>query len=308
MSQVVADLRRFGPERTGPVPTLRESERYCARLACSHYENFPVASWLVPARLRQHFQNIYAFCRWADDLGDETGDPKQSLSLLTWWRSELDRCYAGEVSHPVFVALRPTIEQFGIPRQPFVDLISAFVQDQTVTRYETFEQLHDYCRRSANPVGRLVLCLCEKQSSDMESLSDSICTGLQLANFWQDVARDARIGRIYIPREDLIRFGCPDFDGSRSSASPEFRELILFQTERARRFLSAGLPLGRMLPGRIGVEIDVITAGGLLILEEIDRIDGDVLSVRPTISKAKLLGAIGRAFVRRLIPSRASGT
>ncbi len=302
MSKVVADLERFGPDSPRIELTLAESERYCADFARLQYENFPVASRLVPSPLRQHFLNIYAFCRWADDLGDETGDPAQSLKLLRWWQGELERCYQGEAKHPVFIALRPTIELFQIPQTPFADLISAFVQDQTVTRYETFDQLLDYCRRSADPVGRLVLHLCRRHSSETVPLSDSICTGLQLANFWQDTARDYRIDRIYIPREDLRRFHCTEEDFRRESATPEFRDLIRFQIERTRAYLMWGRPLGRMLPGRIGLEIDVIVAGGLLILREIERLNWDVLSRRPVVAKRQLLTAACLAILRRLVP------
>ena len=183
----------WGPRATHcPPPTPAEAAAYCRRLATTHYENFPVVSWLLPRRMHQHFYNIYAYCRWADDLGDEVGDVAQSLELLGWWREELTSCFEDRPRHPVFVALGPTIHEFGIPVEPFGDLISAFEQDQSVHEYETFEQLTDYCRRSANPVGRLVLYLCRQATSENFVWSDSICTGLQLANFWQDVARELR--------------------------------------------------------------------------------------------------------------------
>ncbi|MFN7768008.1 MAG: squalene synthase HpnC, partial [Planctomycetaceae bacterium] len=201
------ELTRWGPNSTAGVPSLADSKGYCRFLATGHYENFPVVSLLLPRSLHQHFYNVYAYCRWSDDLGDETGDPQRALALLQWWRGELDACYAGQSRHPVFVALSETIREFDIPRQPLVDLISAFEQDQTVREYETYPQLLDYCRRSADPVGRLVLALCRRATAENFIWSDSICTGLQLANFWQDVARDFDIGRIYLPREDRERFG-----------------------------------------------------------------------------------------------------
>ena len=203
------DLQLYGPQKSALALPLdrRTAEAYCRTLATSHYENFPMVSWLLPKGLHQHFYNIYAYCRWADDLGDEVGDTKKSLELLAWWRGEVEACFAGQLRHPVFVALKPTIDEFSIPREPFLDLISAFEQDQSICEYDTFEQLRDYCRRSADPVGRLVLSLCRENTDLNVVWSDSICTGLQLANFCQDVARDFAIGRIYLPRADYERFG-----------------------------------------------------------------------------------------------------
>src|SRR5712671_4768901 len=183
-----------------------EAQEYCRRLARSHYENFSVASWFLPQRLRQHFFNVYAYCRIADDLGDEVGDPGASLQLLDEWESELDACYNENPRHPVFVALRETVRKFDIPRQNFSDLLRAFRQDQSVTRFETFADILNYCRYSANPVGHLVLYLCGYRDPERQHLSDFTCTALQLANFWQDVTTDYGKGRIYLPLEDLRRF------------------------------------------------------------------------------------------------------
>ena len=191
------------PER---APSEVEAQDYCRRLARSHYENFSVASWFLPERLRQHFFNVYAYCRIADDLGDEVGDPAASLQLLDEWQAELDACYAGKPRHPVFVALAGTVRKFDIPRQPFADLLQAFRQDQTITRYETFEDLIAYCRYSANPVGHLVLYLCGYRDPERQALSNHTCTALQLANFWQDVSVDYSKRRIYLPLEDLRRY------------------------------------------------------------------------------------------------------
>lgn len=299
------ELTIWGPNGTHPgTPSVAEAEAYCRRLATSHYENFPVVSWLLPRRLHQHFFNVYAYCRWADDLGDEVGDRARSLELLAWWRGELDACYAGVPAHPVFVALSSTIREFAIPRQPFEDLISAFEQDQRVTEYETFAQLLDYCRRSADPVGRLVLYLFRQARDEHFRWSDSICTGLQLANFWQDVSRDLDIGRIYLPAEDRERFGYTRDELLQRTTNHAFRELMRFEVGRARELLQ---PWGRpgvaglgAFPFRQRVEIELFARGGLLILDRIDTLDGDVWRQRPIVTKidfARLLaGAVWSAI------------
>lgn len=281
---------------------------YCRKLATSHYENFPLVSWLLPAELHQHFYNIYAYCRWADDLGDEVGDTSKSLELLGWWRSQLNDCYAGQLRHPVFVALKPTIDEFKIPQAPFEDLISAFEQDQTVQEYDTFEQLRDYCRRSADPVGRLVLYLCRECTPQNVEWSDSICTGLQLANFWQDVARDYKIGRIYLPRSDYEHFGYQrsDFDSQRTNQA--FLDLMKFQVDRARKFLLDGLPLVENLPGKLQVDIDLFAHGGLKILDRIERIGYRVWETRPKVTKADVASLLSQALWRKLFRRRRSPT
>ncbi len=220
------DLEHFGPDATPQPLTLGQSRQYCRRLAERHYENFTVASRLLPRRLRQHVCNIYAYCRWADDLADETGDPQRSLALLDWWEKLLRQCYQGQATHPVFVALSETIHEFNIPAEPFLDLLVAFRQDQQVTRYETIDQLLEYCRYSANPVGRMVLYLGRCHTPERARLSDSICTGLQLANFWQDVARDWDRGRIYLPQADCRRFGYDEGCFARRECNEAFRQLL----------------------------------------------------------------------------------
>ena len=303
MPTVIDELSRWGPGTSAGPPPLDQAQAYCRRLASTHYENFPVASLLLPRTLRQHFANVYAYCRWADDLGDETGDAGRSLELLAWWREQLGQCYAGQAEHPVFVALRQTIEEFQIPQQPFDDLVSAFEQDQHVRRYETFDELHDYCRRSADPVGRIVLHLCRNVSDDTFAWSDSICTGLQLANFWQDVARDFDIGRVYLPREDRQRFDYTDDDLEHRRTTPQFRALMQFEVDRAREFLLAGGPLIPTMPGRLQVDIDMFVRGGLQILREIEAIDYEVWRTRPVVSKLKFAGlftrSLGAAMLRR---------
>ncbi|HEY0980830.1 squalene synthase HpnC [Schlesneria sp.] len=298
------ELRRYGPESSARQIDRAEAEAYCKHLATSHYENFPLVSWLLPKELHQHFYNVYAYCRWADDLGDEVGDPARSLELLAWWRQELQACYAGQLRHPVFVALKPTIDQFSIPAEPFLDLISAFEQDQTVLEYQSFEQLRDYCRRSADPVGRLVLYLCQQHHPQNVVWSDSICTGLQLANFWQDVARDYKIRRIYLPREDYERFGYHREDFDHGRINPPFLELMRFQVDRARQFLNSGLPLIEQLPGRIQVDIDLFARGGLCILDRIESIGYRVWETRPKVTKFDALKLLAGALWRKAFRSR----
>ncbi len=306
------ELRVWGPAAPRVDVSLPEAQRYCRRLATGHYENFPVVSWLLPASLHQHFYNVYAYCRWADDLGDETGDPARSLELLAWWRDQLQACYAGQATHPVFIALAPTIAEFNLPIEPFEDLISAFVQDQSLCEYETYDQLLDYCRRSANPVGRLVLMLFRRRGDAHFAWSDSICTGLQLANFWQDVSRDLEIGRIYLPREDREQFGVSRNDLLSRHSTPEFIELMRFEVERARAFLrpwrsQSKEPLAEF-SFRQQIEIELFARGGLAVLDRIEAVGYRVLEQRPVVSKldfARLItGCIVRSLRRTWLGSR----
>jgi squalene synthase HpnC len=282
---VITDLERWGPANR-VAPSLAESLAYCRDLATSHYENFSVASWLLPKRLRQPMFNVYAFCRWADDLGDETGDPVRSIELLQWWRSELERCVQGEAVHPVYVALKETIRDFQLPAQPFHDLITAFEQDQKQTEYESFEDLLGYCRNSADPVGCIVLALFGAATPRNIAWSDSICSGLQLANFWQDVARDLDKGRIYLPREDRLRFGYSDDDLRTRRTTQQFLDLMKFEVDRARVMLLAGRELVNSVPGKLKLDVSLFLRGGLQILSEIERIGYRVWETRPVVSKA----------------------
>lgn len=305
MRPVAEQVNDWHGPSSQPTPSLAEAQAYCRELATSHYENFPLVSCLLPKSLRQHFYNVYAFCRWADDLGDEIGDGQRSLELLSWWHDELEACYADACRHPVFVALRPTIGQFEIPQKPFADLISAFEQDQTVLEYDTCEQLLDYCTRSANPVGRIVLHLCERFDDDNAALSDAICTGLQLANFWQDVARDLAIGRIYLPTADRDRFGVTRADIQSRQSTDGFIELMEFEVTRTRELLESGLPLVERLPGRLQVDIELFARGGLRILERVQSIGYRVLEQRPVVTKLDavrlLIPCVGRALLRKLV-------
>lgn len=298
------DLRQFGPDASYRV-TPDEARAYCARLTASHYENFHVVTWLTPRPLRPAFQSIYAFCRWSDDLGDEVGDPARAQALLAWWRSELRALYAGEARHPVMLALADTVREFAIPLEPFEALISAFEQDQVVTDYETYPQLLDYCTRSANPVGHLVLYLARAFNPENAQLSDATCTALQLANFWQDVARDLEIGRIYLPREDRMQFGVADADLHSRRFSAEFAALLRFEVERTRRLFEEGLPLIARMPPALAVDVDLFSRGGLAILGAIEASGFDVLSARPKLGKVTKMGLLGRALVGRLRPGLA---
>lgn len=286
------------PER---APSLEESRAYCRRLARSHYENFSVATWFLPARLRQHFFNLYAYCRISDDLGDEVGDPLKSLQLLDEWEAELNACYAGHPRHPAFVALAETVRELDIPRQPFADLLIAFRQDQRLSRYEAFQDVLGYCHYSANPVGRLVLYLCGYRDEERQQLSDYTCTALQLANFWQDVVADYAKGRIYLPLEDLRRFSVIEEVIASRRATPQFIELMRFQVGRARQWFDRGLPLAAKVDKELATDIELFTRGGQEILNAIERQGCDVLSRRPVISKSRKLLLLGRAALRRLL-------
>jgi squalene synthase HpnC len=296
--QFLDELRRYGPDASTGV-NLEAARAYCARLTATHYENFSVVTWLTPRDLRPAFQTIYAFCRWSDDLGDEVGDRDRARALLAWWRGELAAMYRGEVRHPVFVALRPVVQEYTIPTEPFEALISAFEQDQEVLDYSTYDQLLDYCARSANPVGHLVLYLARSFDPVNASLSDATCTALQLANFWQDVARDLAIGRIYLPREDRERFGVSESDLRAPRAGLALRRLLEFEVDRARELFARGWPLVDRLPRPIAVDVDLFTRGGLAILKGIAAQDYDVLVRRPVVSRTAKLGLLARALLGR---------
>jgi squalene synthase HpnC len=297
-SSFLEDLERFGPEDPEPV-TLEAARAYCARLTASHYENFSVVTWLTPRALRPAFASIYAFCRWSDDLGDEVGDLERAKQLLEWWRGELKAMFEGHAHHPVMRALAETVAEFAIPIDPFLALISAFEQDQTVTDYDSYDQLLDYCTRSANPVGHLVLYLGRAFNAENARLADQTCTGLQLANFWQDVARDLAIGRVYLPREDRERFGYPEEDLRALRFTPAFAELLRFEVDRTRTLLLAGQSLVARMPAELAVDVDLFSRGGLAILDLIEKQGYDVLTRRPRLGKLAKLRLLGRAFFAR---------
>jgi squalene synthase HpnC len=295
------------------APTLEEARSYCKRLATSHYENFSVATWFLPKTLHQHFFNVYAYCRISDDLGDEVGDRQVSLALLDRWEQELDATYAGlegggalgnaslpaagalgnaslpaaGARHPVFIALAETIRKCAIPRHEFSDLLMAFRQDQTVTRYESFDDLRGYCRNSADPVGHLVLYLCGYRDEERQRLSDYTCTALQLANFWQDVSVDWKKGRVYLPLEDLRRFGVSVDQIAEGRFNRQFGELMRFEVERARQWFALGLPLVTQVNRSLALDLELFSRGGLAILQAIEKQKYDVLGRRPSLSKLR---------------------
>jgi squalene synthase HpnC len=294
----------------GPPWPREQALQYTRWLARRHYENFQVASSLLPRELHQDFYNIYAFCRWADDLGDEMEDPERSVELLAWWNSELGAMYSGQTSHPVYVALAETVAKHRIPRQPFADLIHAFVRDQEQTRYETYEDLLDYCRYSANPVGQLVLHVCGYTDPGRIELSNFTCTALQLANFWQDVKRDWRIGRVYIPLDAMARHGYSlndlERDIEQGLASDAFRSVLRDLVSHAEELFQQGLPLIGLVDRGLAVDLDLFSSGGLAILEKIRRRDYDVLSRRPTIGKLGRLRLLARALRRKIFENNAA--
>jgi squalene synthase HpnC len=264
---------------------LETARTFCRNLALSHYENFLVASVFLPRRLKQHFYNVYAYCRVSDDLADEAGSPAVALELLWRWQQELRDCYRGQTRHPVFIALSDTIASFDIPMEPFTHLLEAFVQDQSRTRYETFEQLLGYCRYSANPVGRLVLYLCGYRDEERQQLSDRTCTALQLANHWQDVARDLiQSDRVYLPREDMERFGYGEGDLRAQACDERFAALMRLEVGRDRNLFYEGLRLRQLVDPRLSMEIELFGRCGLEVLRRIEAAQYDVFRRRPVLS------------------------
>lgn len=318
----IDQLDRFGPDHCEAM-TPAQAADYTRRLVHSHYENFTVVSWFLPQHLRDDFANVYAFCRWADDLGDETGDPARSVELLNWWRTELDRCYEGQPRHPVFIALAKTIETHDIPRKPFDDLIDAFLQDQTVTRYETFDQVVDYCTRSADPVGRLVLYLAGHRDTERQQLSDATCTALQLTNFWQDVRRDIlERDRVYIPAEVAAKHGldidlmvnvvqcdgadelagekrarcraCPPSSGI-SALLPSYRATIRELVGQTWPMFERGRKLWPMVDREVRLDIRLFTWGGEAILRRIEKRGYNSLQSRPRLGRTAKTALMLRA-------------
>jgi squalene synthase HpnC len=307
-SALEAAWRKLPAEYRMPkqAPTLAEAQAYCRELAESHYENFHVATWFLPQRLRPHFQSIYAYCRISDDLGDEVDDAQQSLALLDFWNDELDACYQGVTRHPVFVALAETIRICNIPKTPFADLLLAFRQDQTVTRYRTMQDVFGYCRNSANPVGHLVLYVCGYREPELFTLSDFTCTALQLANFWQDVREDYLRHRIYLPQADMERFGVTEEQLRDRQFSSQFRSLMEHEVAFAQQLFEAGEPLLRRVDKEIAVDIALFSRGGQEILRAIKNQDYDVLRSRPVISKPRKVVLLLRAFLERLTARQAA--
>src|SRR5580765_2450480 len=277
------------------------AQQYTHWIATHHYENFNVASWLLPKQLHQHFYNLYAYCRWADVLGDEIPVRGRALELLDWWERELEACYEGRPSHPVFVALRETIVAKDVPKQPFADLLKAFRQDQIVKRYPTWDAVLDYCVYSANPVGRLVLYLCGYRDEPRQLLSDATCTALQLANFWQDVSRDLEKGRIYIPLDAAAAHGLTEADIVNRRFDDRYVNLIKDLIARTRTLFAEGMPLAKMVDSRLSIDLDMFSRGGLAVLDAIEASGYDTLHERPSIGKGKQARLLGRALVTHLV-------
>ena len=269
----------------GDTYTKAEAGQYTRWLATHHYENFHVVTFLLPKRLHQDFYNVYAFCRWADDLGDEIGDTAESLRLLGWWREELHAMYEGRVRHPVFVALDDTARKYDLPIGLFDDLISAFEQDQTVTRYRSWDDLFGYCRCSANPVGRLVLRLCGYADAGRDRFSDATCTALQLANFWQDVTVDLQKDRVYLPLAVLNQHGYTLEDLYARRFNAAFQAVMKDAIDMARRLFLEGLPLIGTVDRRLAFDLQLFSRGGMRILDKIEQQSYNVLKQRPAISK-----------------------
>jgi squalene synthase HpnC len=296
-----SELAQWGPNRNYPAPTLLEAQQYCQKLSHSHYENFHVVSWLLPQRLRQHFYNIYAYCRWSDDLADETQCRSTASELLLWWHGQLADCFRGQASHPVFVALRPTIEQFHLSREPFEALLSAFQQDQLTTRYDSDAVVLDYCVRSANPVGQLVLALGDATSDENIRLSDMVCTGLQLANFCQDISIDAEKGRIYIPKSRMDRHGVSEAMVLQRKVTPELQSLLQEWVEYADEFFVAGGPLVQRVPRWLSLDLRLFIAGGRAILQAIRKHRYDVWTQRVSLSRWNKLVLVSAATCQWLL-------
>lgn len=298
-----ADLARFGPESQAfEVMTAAQASNYCRQLAISHYENFSIASWLIPREIRPHFHHIYAYCRWSDDLADESSDKIEALKRLDWWQSELDRCFAGEATHPVFIALRSTLIEYRLDQQPFNDLLSAFRQDQLVNRYDTDEQLKDYCQRSANPVGRILLQLAKVESEQCFTWSDSICTSLQLVNFAQDMSRDAAINRIYLPRSRWTPDGIDEKMILDACATQPLCKSVLSWIDEIRLGFASGWELTNHVPGWLSRDIRLFASGGLAIADLIVAKSGDVWSQRIEVSKPSKIWLLVRAMMTRKPP------
>ena len=275
---------------------LPAAQAFCRAIAGRHYENFTVATRLVPARLRQHLANVYAFARWSDDLADEAVDPAAATRELAAWRQQLEDCFAGRPRHPIFVALADTIRRTDLDIEPFARLLTAFERDQTTTRYETRADLLDYCRHSADPVGRIVLALEGCREEALLRLSDSICTGLQLVNFWQDIRRDRLAGRVYLPREDMRRHGVDESMLDQPPASGGLVSLVRDEVAWARDCFAAGAPLVAAAPAVLRPAIQMFLDGGRSLATAIERSGYDTLVRRPTVGRWTKLWLAGRAW------------
>jgi len=283
-------------------PSLEEATAWCRELTRSHYENFHVATVFLPKNVRPHFESVYAYCRVADDLGDEVSDPAVAMRLLDAWGSMLDECYDSpeRSMHPVFVALHETIRACDLPRQLFHDLLIAFRMDQVKPEYETWDELLEYSHYSANPVGRLVLLVCGYRDEKIALLSDKICTALQLANFWQDVVEDKERGRRYLPAESMMRFGVEEGQIEGRVFTPEFAAMVQDLVTRTRAMLAEGGEIVRYVNRDLAVTLNLFRKGGDAILDGIVAQDYDVLRGRPVVSKAKKLSLLAGSLLEKV--------
>ena len=287
-------------------PTLDEARAWCRELTTSHYENFHVATFFLPKKVRPHFESIYAYCRVSDDLGDEVADPTTALRLLDAWGVMLDECYdhPERSLHPVFVALHETIAACDLPRQLFADLLQAFRMDQVKPTYNTWDELLEYSHDSANPVGRLVLWVCGYREEELALLSDKVCTALQLANFWQDVVEDAERGRRYLPAESLLRYNVDEGQIEGRVFTPEFRAMMQDLVLRTRRMLAEGGEISSRVDRELAVTLDLFRKGGDAILDGIAAQDYDVLRGRPVVTKVKKLALLAGALIAKIRAGR----
>lgn len=299
---------------------LGEAEAWCRRVASAHYENFTVASRLVPAGLRQDLANVYAFARWADDLADEAAGPAAGAEALADWRRRLEACFAGRPDHPLFVALAATVRRHDLGIEPFGHLLDAFEEDLAhdaagrTVRYRTRDDVLAYCSRSADPVGRIVLALGGCRDPERRALSDRICSGLQLVNFWQDVRRDRAAGRVYFPADDMARHGVDEamLDAERGSAA--YRALVREEVDWARELFDGGARLARTAPRSLRAAVGLFLAGGRALADGIEAVGHDTLAVRPTVGRWRKTGLAARALVAiaagslaGLLPTRRGG-
>jgi squalene synthase HpnC len=281
----------------GPLRSVGDAFTECERIARTHYENFTLGSRLLPRRLRRHIAAIYAFARTADDFADEEPDRERALRALDAWEAELEACYAGTPRHPIFVALAETVREFAIPIEPFRRLLTAFRMDAQFRGFTTFDELLHYCAHSANPVGHLVLYLFGHRDAGRQVRADDICTALQLTNFWQDLAVDLAKGRIYLPREDMARFGYAADDLGRYTTTPAFHALMAFECARTRELFVRGLPLATMLDRGPGREVRLFAGGGLAILDRLQAVNYDVFRARPTLSRWAKAALVARTLL-----------
>jgi squalene synthase HpnC len=284
---------------SGAPYTVEAAFAYCERMARGHYENFPVASRFVPARLRPFVWAVYAFARSADDFADEARFAGRRAEALGFWEEQLERCFHGEAEHPVFIALRDAVEKCDLPIAPLRDMLTAFTMDLSVNRYQTYAQLERYFQHSAHPVGRLVLHIFGYREPSLHCFSDDVCAALQLTNFLQDVGIDLAKDRIYLPQEDLKHFGVTESMLFARQVTPELRDLYRFEVARARSLFERGRPIIDRVGPELGFELAMIWQGGNTILDKLEAVGYDVFRRRPTLNAADKARMVARAATQR---------